>query len=430
MYRKSKGAILSTMNKQKKHIILGILALSVSLCSLISCTNTPSQLGGGAFTLPEQTTTENAADTPSADTSSDTPAADTAFPVYDYTSLDLGALVTLPEDYRTRDYSDGLTLLGAPSDEDVEAEIRSSYLISLATYPEHGEGADAELKDLDRVVMDYKGTLDGVAFQGGTATDTTHDISILHSQFIDGFDRGMLGMKTGETRELNLKFPEDYGNASLAGKEVVFTVTVDKIIRPNIPALTDDLVAANPKVFGEDHTTVTTFRQSVTDYLTAQNEASDEQQLKNAALSYLSENTEYHSMPEDMLNGYINFYYSYYLSMAEDYGKSIEEFVTQAGYLSLDSFKQEVIVATAENTIKKKLIIYSAARDLGISISDEQAQTQAQEEFKTYIEPNLTYYTVYYGISDFDSYLESMYGGMNEFKDSLLYVKILDEICK
>ena len=418
------------MNKLTIRTVKGIAALSLSLCTLTSCFSQAGNPGGDAFTIPEEMKTTPATSAPSDDTQpTDTPSTDGKRPLHDYSSMDLAALVTLPEDYRTRDYSEGLTLMGTPTDEYIDAEIRSSCLIQLAKYPDKGEAADVELRDLDRVVMDYTGTLDGVAFQGGSATDSTHDISILHSQFIDGFDRGMLGMKTGETRELNLKFPDNYGNASLAGKSVVFTVTVDKIIRPEIPELTDDLVATNPKIFGEEFKTAATFRKAVVEAFTAQYKASDTQAINTAAWAYLIENTVYHSLPENILSEYESYYVSYYTALAKQYGMTLEKYATQSGYLSLDAFKQEVITKRSISMLKEKLVIHSAAQQLGLSVTDEQAKEKATEEFKTYIEPDLAQYTFYYGVTDLESFIEKMCGGIEEYKDTMLYNEILKAIC-
>ena len=76
----------------------------------------------------------------------------------------------------------------------------------------------------DFVLLDYMGKLNGVAFDGGTATDDILEIG--SGAFIDGFESGLIGVAIGETVDLKLTFPKNYGNTELAGKETVFTVTV------------------------------------------------------------------------------------------------------------------------------------------------------------------------------------------------------------
>ena len=75
--------------------------------------------------------------------------------------------------------------------------------------------------------MIIQGKIDGKEFDGGS--DTGYDLDIANSSFIDGFAEGIVGMSVGDTKDLDLTFPDDYSNADCAGKAVVFTVTVNKI---------------------------------------------------------------------------------------------------------------------------------------------------------------------------------------------------------
>ena len=90
----------------------------------------------------------------------------------------------------------------------------------------------------DVAVIDFEGKKDGVAFDGGTAKGFS--LNIGSGQFIPGFEDGVVGMKKGETKDLNLTFPKEYNSAELAGKDVVFTVTVHEIKEKVKPELNDD----------------------------------------------------------------------------------------------------------------------------------------------------------------------------------------------
>lgn len=94
------------------------------------------------------------------------------------------------------------------------------------------------VKEGDIAVIDFEGKKDGVAFEGGAAKN--YSLNIGSGQFIPGFESGVEGMKIGETKDLNLKFPENYGAKDLAGKEVVFTVTVNDIKEKKLPAIDDE----------------------------------------------------------------------------------------------------------------------------------------------------------------------------------------------
>lgn len=90
----------------------------------------------------------------------------------------------------------------------------------------------------DVAVIDFEGKKDGVAFDGGSAKGFS--LNIGSGQFIPGFEDGVVGMKKGETKDLNLTFPKEYNSAELAGKDVVFTVTVHEIKEKVKPEINDD----------------------------------------------------------------------------------------------------------------------------------------------------------------------------------------------
>lgn len=90
-----------------------------------------------------------------------------------------------------------------------------------------------KVKKGDVANIDYVGTVDGVAFEGGTANG--YDLTIGSGQFIDGFEDGLIGVSVGETVDLNLTFPENYDSQNLAGRDVVFKVTVNYRQAPQSP---------------------------------------------------------------------------------------------------------------------------------------------------------------------------------------------------
>jgi len=105
---------------------------------------------------------------------------------------------------------------------ELASDISSNELYDLKTEGKVFKG--------DIANIDYEGKKDGVAFDGGTAKG--HDLTIGSGQFIPGFEEGLIGVDIGSTVDLKLTFPKDYGSADLAGKDVVFTVKVNKVNRP------------------------------------------------------------------------------------------------------------------------------------------------------------------------------------------------------
>jgi len=119
-------------------------------------------------------------------------------------------------------------------DEDLDRALESLRKDAAILVP-----ADRPVQLGDVATIDYAGKIDGVAFDGGTATGQA--VEVAENRFIPGFAAGMVGMTTGETREVAAKFPDDYGQADLAGKDASFTITVHEVKEPELPELDDDL---------------------------------------------------------------------------------------------------------------------------------------------------------------------------------------------
>ncbi|MBR5679786.1 MAG: trigger factor, partial [Clostridia bacterium] len=100
---------------------------------------------------------------------------------------------------------------------------------------------DRPVQEGDTVNLDYAGTVDGVAFAGGTAEKQT--LKIGSHQFIEGFEEQMIGMNIGEEKDLQVRFPDEYHAEELKGKDAVFHVKVNSIQKKVVPALDDDFAA-------------------------------------------------------------------------------------------------------------------------------------------------------------------------------------------
>lgn len=190
--------------------MLLVMALSVTGCSQKTATKDKD-------TKTEETAkTDDAEETESdntEDTSEDTP-----------TTAELMAGIDVEKCVTLGDYK-GVTVektIQSVTDEDVQNEIDNA----LANYPVE---VDQAAKEGDTVNIDYVGKIDGEEFDGGS--DQGADLKLGSGKFIDGFEDGLIGARKGETRTLNLTFPEDY-TQDLAGKAVEFTVTVNAVKEP------------------------------------------------------------------------------------------------------------------------------------------------------------------------------------------------------
>ena len=267
------------------------------------------------------------------------------------------------------------------TDEDVDSHIEYSVL------PNYMASVDEPAEIGDTVNIDYVGKKDGVAFDGGTAEGT--DLSLGSGTFIDGFEEGLVGHKKGEEVQLNLTFPENYGNADLAGADVTFDVTINDVKR--IPELTDGLAAE----IDPECTTAEQYRQKIKDSLQQNEDILEQQNLSYLAVSKVIEQSEVQASEEaidwkisDMILTYDELYQQYY-------GFGLADMIALQG-MSLDDFRenmrtsaeQEVnillvseAIAAQENITADDASIQKFAEDYGMTTEDLRAQ-YSEEELK------------------------------------------------
>lgn len=267
------------------------------------------------------------------------------------------------------------------TDEDVDSHIEYSVL------PNYMASVDEPAEIGDTVNIDYVGKKDGVAFDGGTAEGT--DLSLGSGTFIDGFEEGLVGHKKGEEVQLNLTFPENYGNADLAGADVTFDVTINDVKR--IPELTDGLAAE----IDPECTTAEQYRQKIKDSLQQNEDILEQQNLSYLAVSKVIEQSEVQASEEaidwkisDMILTYDELYQQYY-------GFGLADMIALQG-MSLDDFRenmrtsaeQEVnillvseAIAAQENITADDASIQKFAEDYGMTTEDLKAQ-YSEEELK------------------------------------------------
>lgn len=163
------------------------------------------------------------------------------------------------------------------TDDDVQAML-DKLRAQRAEYTE----VDREAKLTDQLNIDYVGKKDGEAFEGGSAEG--QDIVLGSGQLIDGFESGLVGAKAGDTRDLELTFPEDYQAKSLAGQAVTFEVKINSVQEQKLPELDEELFAAFEVEGGIEE-----FTQKVRDNMESQLKTSIEAQLKKQVLDALGE---------------------------------------------------------------------------------------------------------------------------------------------
>ena len=251
------------------------------------------------------------------------------------------------------------------SDADIQSYIE--YLMSM--YPSYEVSDKKTVESGDVVNIDYVGKIDGEEFSGGSATG--QHLKIGSGSFIDGFEDGVIGMKTGETKDLNLKFPDSYQSTDLAGKDVVFTVTVNAFTRPaeNIDGweLDDAWVAENT-----DYSTVEEYRAGKRAELEAANETTAENNLQNDAMQQVADGCTFHKIPKSYITLGEEDYDKRYTAYLQNYGISLDDYLEQ--YADRATYNQEK--ATYAGTMAKSALLLDAVKEAEGWTTDDQDYQQ------------------------------------------------------
>ncbi len=248
------------------------------------------------------------------------------------------------------------------SEEEIDAEIQERLSQNPLAVPE----GIAEEGDL--VNISYVGKMEGTAFEGGTAEN--QEVIIGSKMLIDGFEDGMIGMKTGETKVLNLTFPEDY-NEELGGKAVEFTVTMNSVSRAP-ESLTAEWIAANSEVQTEEE-----YRQQVRGEMENMKNLQAEENKKMAAWQQVVTGSEVLEYPEFLLEEGKNMLKENLSGYAQMMGMELSEF------LAAQEITEEDFEAQCEEFGKsiaaQKLVMQAIKKAEGMEDTDPEAQELLQQ---------------------------------------------------
>lgn len=304
------------------------------------------------------------------------------------------------------------------TDSDVEDYIQS-LLEATATTDAQTTGTT---KSGDTIKLDYSGKLDGTAFSGGTATDASYTIG--SGKFIDDLDKGLVGLTVGVETDIPCTFPESYQNSDLAGKQVVFTVTVKEIDVKVVPELNDEWVTANASKLGvsdAELTNVEDLRAYVKNYLETQAASNRSSTVFETAYSQMSDGLDVSEYPSeelaDLLKTLNNNIDSEYQSYSSSYSSKEDYLKSAYNFDSLDAFN-EYADNYAKQYLLQKMIITMIAADNNITVSEDDINSTGEE------------LASYYGYNDYQEILDTYGKTMNaEIGYQVLYQKVVEFVC-
>ena len=390
--------------KSGKGVVIGLLCVLVVLAAIAAAFAIGSYVGRGEG-KPGETGTADAAQTGE-------PVDENLFPdeyttVYpngfDYASTDLSKYVTLGK-YK------GVTVTLTTSSEVTDADVQSYIQEMMTYYATEEDVTDRPAALGDIVVIDFVGTMDGVAFTGGTAEDQT--LILGEGGYIDGFEDGIVGMNVGETKTIDVTFPESYQNADLAGKPAQFAITLDSIQESVVPEYNDTFVREEL-----EYDTMAEFEAEVKEMLEAYRADEILAEKQDGAFTIAVDNATIISYPEGIVEDYMYQQISYVKSYAEMYSMTYGDFTEQVIGMTAAEYEAEVR-ASSESAVKQEMVLYAIAQAESLSGS-EDARKEAED-----------YYLSYYGAEDIASMCDSLgvseeyFNNMIDF--SVVYTAVMD----
>ena len=216
----------------------------------------------------------------------------------------------------------------------------------------------------DKVKIDYTGSVDGVAFEGGTAAD--YELTLGSGAFIPGFEEGVVGMNVGESKNVNVKFPEQYHAENLAGKDAVFVVTVKDITVKKLPEL-DDEFAKDVSEFD----TLKAYEADVKKKIKERKEDSAEAALERKIIETVVENASV-NVPQCMINDETEEMVNEFAYRLMYQGMNIDDYFKYTG--QTPEKLKETYVEPATKAVKTRLVLEQVIKAAGIEVTPEDEE--------------------------------------------------------
>ncbi len=256
------------------------------------------------------------------------------------------------------------------SDEDVEHELghmaeKNARLVSVEDRP---------VESGDITIIDFEGFVDGEAFEGGKAEN--HELTIGSNTFIPGFEDQIIGMKLEEEKEINVKFPEEYFSANLAGKDAMFKVKLHEIKKKEMPEINDEL-AKDISEFD----TIEELKNSIKEKQEEQNKSRAKYETEDEVIKAVCEEAKV-DIPAGMIEMEID-------HMAQDIetrlsyqGMRLEQYL-QMMNKTMEDFRNEN-KEQAERSVKSRLVLEAVGKDAAIEVTDEEVSSKIKEMAENY----------------------------------------------
>lgn len=276
----------------------------------------------------------------------------------------------------------GLEVPKTETDEVADEEIDQAIQANLQGTADRLPVTDRAAQTGDWVNIDYVGTVDGVAFDGGTAQ--AQDLLLGSGGYIgasgdyEGFEDQIVGHNVGEEFDITVQFPENY-SPDMAGKVADFHITLNEIYVEDIPELTDEWVLAN----SEGAETVDEYREEIRGQIEESVDRQTESEMTEAVWDALMENVEVKEYPEDAVQQQVDQVKEQYVQIAELYGTTLEDLIETQFMMTEEDFNELLKESAQESAVFDEAVKLIAKKEK-LDLSDEEYEEKIAEYAKEY----------------------------------------------
>jgi trigger factor len=241
----------------------------------------------------------------------------------------------------------------------------------LRSQKKHWAAIEREAKEQDRVTINFSGVSESENFTDGKVED--FQVEIGAKKMIPGFEDNLIGVKLGESKSFSIKFPEDYGNAKLAGKDAEFEVDVTKVEEPKLPDLDESFI----KEYGIEEGSVASFREDVRNNMERELAQALQSKLKNAVMDALYARIQI-TVPNTLVNQEIE-------NLMEPYKKTAQKQKIKLQDLQLPT---EVFEEQAKRRVALGLILAEIIQNNAINLDANKVRSTIEDMAKSYERPD------------------------------------------
>lgn len=286
---------------------------------------------------------------------------------------------TMSDEYVTINKYKGLEITEVEKSEVTDETVENTVKSYLTAAPLKTEITDRAAQDGDTVDIDFVGKVDGKTFDGGTASGASLKIGsgtyIGANGDYKGFEEQIIGHKKGDKFDIEVKFPDDYPESTLAGKVATFSITLNGIYEvSNDTEITDEWVKQN----SDTAETVEEFKEEIRTKMKENNESTRQSQLQSEVIEALSEQVEVKKYPDGDVDKECQAVEDYYTAYAQQYGLELADFLETYMNMTEDDFKKKA-KEVAEESVKKKLACELLAKKKKLEPSEKEYEKKVEE---------------------------------------------------